>query len=164
LKGGFFIVRASDTKFMYPFSPALHRFMKTEPKFYHSLKFFNRERFYLLERFIISRTPDDHPLHEHEVIGLFYLDKENLRKDKKPFFKQDFVVKKGDVFVSYTAKQLAKRLRSQYVRPLKAFFREYGKDKRFYHDGERWQHHYDDVESLPQCLHEYARRALESVL
>ena len=76
----------------HPFSDSLCDFMDKNPLFFDSLKLANLSRFEFIPLIFISHMPYWHRLASDEVIGLWYLDKENLKKGKGPVFKQDFVV------------------------------------------------------------------------
>lgn len=75
-----------------PFSDEFWEFVKVERAFAGSLKLTNPDRFEVLRTLIVSQLPEGHPLAENQVLGITYLDKVNLQKGERPFFKQDFVV------------------------------------------------------------------------
>ena len=137
--------------------------MDQHPEFLESLKLLN-PRFYFLPQVILSSQPLGEQRAEDEVIGLLYVDQLHVQEDKKPLFKQDFIVnrgRQGQEFVSYSAFQES----GAYVRPIAEFFSTYGKDGMYYHRTgiKPWQHHYDDVADLPDVVQEAARRAIEAV-
>jgi len=126
----------------YPFSDALCSFWDKHKEAFQSLKLSNLNRFAVIPVIFTSRTPYPHEKCKDEVIGIWYLDKQ------KNIFKQDFIVNvkgKHKEFISYSANNN----NGKYVRPLKEFFEKYGANGKFYHDGKRWQHHYRNLEDLP---------------
>lgn len=138
--------RAIFPKKNYPFSDELCDFMDREQDFYGSLKISQPERFVFVPIIFTSHTPASHPLEKDEVIGMWYFDKEDAK------FKQDFIVNKNsesEIFISYTAKWVVEKFCSKYVQEIDNFFSEYGNNKSYYHDGNKWQHHYDNISDLP---------------
>ena len=136
-----------------PFSDEFWEFVKVERAFAGSLKLTNPDRFEVLRTLIVSQLPEGHPLAENQVLGITYLDKVNLQKGERPFFKQDFVVRlaKYRTFVSYTAPRIA-AAGSPFVRSMDDFEREYGDGGRFYTRSGHPKplvHHLDDVDDLP---------------
>ncbi len=143
------------------FSDQLWNFVQSQRAFSESLKLTNPNRFAVLRTLIISQLPEGHPLAENQVLGITYLDKVNLQKGERPFFKQDFVVRlaKDGTFVSYTAARLAANSASPYVRSMNDFEREYGDGGRFYTRSGHPKplvHHLDDVDDLPPDQQEEA--------
>jgi hypothetical protein len=137
----------------YPFSNELCEFMDKEPDFYNSLKIVNTNNFIFIPIIITSHTPVSHQHHNDEVIGMWYYDKNNNT------FKQDFIVNKDSAnkeFVSYTAQDIVKRHNSNHVQIINKFFDEYGESGKYYHNGSRWQHHYKNINELPQELRKTA--------
>jgi len=136
----------------YPFSDELCNFMDKEPDFYNSLKIVNTNNFIFIPIIITSHTPVNHPLYNDEIIGMWYYDKKNNGLNT---FKQDFIVNKDSAnkeFVSYTAKEIVKNYNSKYVQEIDNFFSKYGNNGKYYYNGSRWQHHYKDINKLPQEL------------
>lgn len=133
----------------YPFSDALCDFMDKNPPFYNSLKLVNSTRFVLIPFIFISRTPYWHRKARDEVIGLWYLDKINLKSGRGPVFKQDFIINintENKSFKSYAVKEYVD---NKTVFLINSFFKDYGENGVFYHDGKKWQHDYRDVNELP---------------
>lgn len=107
-----------------PLSDARHDFMDCHPEFERSLKLYNQARFVPIPFMFLTRTPDGTPHERDQVIGMLYVDKENLNAGRKPLFKQDFVVNvesEDKKFISYTDPQLQV---PPYVRPIEEFFDE----------------------------------------
>lgn len=135
-----------------PFSKELKEFMYKNKDFFNSLKLSKPDKFKYIPIVITSRTPNTHKLHNDEIIGMWYFD-----IDKK-IYKQDFIVNKEKsncVFISYTAKKIVKQLNSSFVKCIDDFFIDYGEYKKFYHNEERWQHHYKNKRELPNCIRDY---------
>ena len=133
----------------YPFSDSLCDFMDKNPSFYNSLKLANSARFEFIPLIFISNTPHWHKNASDEVIGLWYLDKINLKSGRGPVFKQDFIINvdtENKVFKSYAVK---KYVDNKTVFVIDNFFKEYGENGAFYHGGKKWQHNYRDVSELP---------------
>jgi hypothetical protein len=147
------------------FSDQLCMFMDAHPAFERSLKLVNTSRFHFLGWIITSRTPPSHARSKDQVIGVWYLDKQNHAAGRAPFFKQDFIVNIGarqDEYVSFLDKQtLSQAGGSPFVRLIDDFFIDYGEAGKYYHRGHDrpWLHHFDDVGDLPSEFHESARRA-----
>jgi len=154
----------------YPFSDQLCCFMDKHTDFFNSLKIEKNDRFKYLQPLAVIYLPENHQLYGDEILGFFYFDNSkcecNFHKGRCQF-KQDFVVNLGTrhvEFISYTHTDSP----SQYVRPTKEFFEKYGNGCQFFHNGFEWQHHYKNVEDLPdfidhnsgQCLRQNARKAL----
>lgn len=138
--------RDSFPKEKYPFSDELCNFMDSNPDFYNSLKISRPERFVFIPIIFTSHTPSEHCLTKDEVIGMWYYDQ------KKTKFKQDFIInknKENKEFISYTAITEAKKYKSKYVQVINDFFEKYGKNGTYYHNGNKWQHHYRDIDDLP---------------
>jgi hypothetical protein len=137
-----------------PFSPELQAFLDAHPEVFNSLKLANPTRFAVLTMAIISRLPDGHALSANRVIGITYLDIENLRKGTWPFFKQDFLVwvAADGTFVSYAAANVVSAAASPHVQPIAEFERVYGDGGRFYTrpaPARPLVHHLNDVSDLP---------------
>ncbi|MBI2887516.1 MAG: hypothetical protein HYY02_09935 [Chloroflexi bacterium] len=142
-------------KDQYPFSDELCYWMESHPEFYRSLKLSNPGRFVFIPYMIISHLPDGHPRSNDQVLGMFYLDKGNLKKGKGALFKQDFVVNvqsQGKEFVSYTRTKPC----GKFVQPINNFFQTYGSGGRYYHKGNAWPHDFADVDELPPELRDIA--------
>jgi len=140
--------REKFPKDKYPFSDELCNFMDQHPEFFQSLKLAKPNRFVFIPIIFTSHLPVGHPKSADEVIGVWYLDKKSLKENSKPLFKQDFIVnigKSNHEFISYSAVNKD----GKYVRPIKEFFKNYGENGKFYHDGRRWQHWYNDTSDLP---------------
>jgi hypothetical protein len=167
----------------YPLSDQLCAFMDVHPEFHESLKLHNTKRFHFLRCILSSGLPSGEHHADDEVIGLWYLDKQNLLRlsgdraraisERRPFFKQDFIVNVGSreaEYVSYTAEsifeQIQKKIQTPYIRLIDDFFLQYGKGGAYYHNGLRWQHEYPDVEDLPaeKGLRDLARQARDHCL
>lgn len=136
----------------YPFSDSLCNFMDKNPSFYNSLKLANPARFEFIPLIFISHTPHWHKKASDEVIGLWYLDKDNLKSGRRPVFKQDFIINvntENKFFKSYAVKEYVD---NKIVFLIDNFFKDYGENRAFYHDGKRWQHDYRDVNELPDEL------------
>jgi hypothetical protein len=131
-------------------------FMQAHAEFRDSLKLANPVRFALINPVILSRLPDGHALSDHHAIGIYYLDKENLRNGVLPYFKQDFIVRRADgTLVSYTAPGLAKIAGSPHVKPIADFEAPYGDGGKYYTrpgHPKPLVHHHDDVSDLPPEL------------
>ena len=152
----------------FPFSDELCTFVGANPAFAESLKLANPWSFSFFGYIDCSHTPETHPRHEDEVLGMWYLNKEYVCDREQPQFKQDFVVnvgKKNENFVSYTAKHITQRLNGPLVKPINDFFEtDYGDDGKYYHNGSRWQHHYYHVDDLPEPVRELGKTMLERLL
>lgn len=134
----------------FPFSDGLLEFMDRDQSFFKSLKLANEKDFKFLSLLFTSHTPPNHPCTEDEVIGLWYGDLQNIRSNSKPLFKQDFIVNiknRDREFISYTIKKFVNNLS---VKIIDDFFRDYGSDGEYYHNGLQWQHHYDTINDLPE--------------
>jgi len=135
----------------YPLSDELCTFIDSNPKAREALKFSNTKRFIAIPLIFTSNTPKTHPKHKDEVIGLWSIDKSGefcSRHKTVCSLKQDFIVnieKKNQDYVVYTADRKFKKL----VRPIKEFFKVYGQDGKFYHNGKEWNHHYAKIDDLP---------------
>jgi hypothetical protein len=131
-------------------SEELLDWIESNPSFRKSLKLNNPNRFIKLPFLITSHTPRAHKLHKDEIIGIWYLDKNNYQNNQEPLFKQDFIVnklKQNKEFVSFAANSFAN---GDYVEPIDNFFKIYGSGGKYYHkSGIRWEHHYDSVADLP---------------
>lgn len=143
--------RENFPKSKFPFSDALCKFMDDHPEFLNSLKLSNLNQFEFIPLIFISHTPSIHAKHKDEVIGMWYLDKSGQRckfHNRICLFKQDFVAnvnKQDKEYVSYSTSNN----NGKYVRSIAEFFSIYGANGKFYHDGREWQHHYVDVNALP---------------
>ncbi|MBI5151356.1 MAG: hypothetical protein HZA34_02150 [Candidatus Pacebacteria bacterium] len=136
----------------YPFSDEICFFMDNHPEFLTSLKLSNDNRFLYIPLIFISSTPSTHPLFNDQVIGMWYIDKTNVRANHLPFFKQDFVVNKNSnhmEFITFTTAKIVSRLNSPYVKLINDFFSDYGNNGQYYHNGNRWDHHYNSMNDLP---------------
>lgn len=136
----------------YPFSDEICLFMDNHPEFLVSLKLSNINRFLYIPLIFTSSTPSNHPLFNDQVIGMWYIDKTNVRANHPPFFKQDFVINKDSnnvEFTAFTSNAIIRRINSPYVRLINDFFRDYGNNGQYYHNGNRWDHHYNSVNDLP---------------
>lgn len=124
--------------------------MDKSPFFYNSLKLANTARFEFIPLIFITHTPYWHRMASDEIIGLWYLDKINLKTGRGPIFKQDFIVNiktENTIFKSYAVK---KYVDNKTVFLMEDFFnKDYGENGKFYHDGKKWQHNYRDVNELP---------------
>ena len=135
----------------YPFSDALCSFWDYHPEAFLSLKLNNTKRFELLPVIFTSHTPFPHRQCNDQVIGLWYLDfSGTVCKIHKRicWFKQDFIVNINEQhkeFVSYSANNK----NGKFVKTITDFFNSYSQNGKFYHDGKNWQHHYSNVEDLP---------------
>jgi hypothetical protein len=135
----------------YPLSDELCAFIDAHPKAREALKFNNTKRFMPIPLIFTSGLPTTHPRHADEIIGIWYIDKNDKlcpRHNKVCRFKQDFIVniEKGNQdFVVYSAG----KQHQKYVRPMKEFFSAYGQNGSYYHDGKQWNHHYATITDLP---------------
>lgn len=126
--------------------------MDEHPEFLKSLKLSNSKRFDFIPLIFTSHTIPSHEKNADEVIGLWFLDKEKAfckRHKTVCLFKQDFIVntkKENKEFISYSSDND----KGIYIKPIKDFFVLYGNNEKFYHDGKCWQHHYQNVENLPE--------------
>ncbi len=131
----------------YPFSPELCSFMDSNPAFFESLKLSKPERFILLPLIFTSYPP----YNEDEVIGIWYLDKKmSLCTEHNTIclYKQDFIVNvnfKNQKFISYSTNNKG----NDCVKSINEFFSQYGRNGKFYHNNLVWEHHYKDIEDLP---------------
>lgn len=148
-------IRKEYPEIYYPFSDELCSFMQSERIFYDSLKLAHPERFEFLPIIFTSHLPHWHKKSTDEIIGLWYLDKQNLKEGEKPIFKQDFIVNKessGKEFHAYVDKITAKKMKCKFTHEIDDFYKEYGDNKKFYHrehPSKPWMHHYDDINDLP---------------
>lgn len=133
----------------YRFSDELCAYMDRNPDFLKSMKVNKPKRFVCFPMIITSSSPK-HP--EDQVIGIWYLDKQNYKDNKKPLFKQDFVVNKSKQNREFTSYAVEMFVNNNDVLPLNQFFSDYGDGGKFYHKGKAWEHNYDDVENLPDEL------------
>lgn len=140
--------------------------MDRNTDFYLSLKLSNSDRFAFLKPIFTSHTPAGHAKSMDEVIGFWYADIKNITTQKGAQFKQDFIVnlKNEDrQFISYASKKF---INNDDVLLINLFFREYGENGNFYHNGQLWQHHYNSIEDLPDepGLREAAQKILCSLI
>lgn len=140
----------------YPFSNGLRKFMYKSTGFFNSLKLSNRKRFEFIPLILTSSTPNTHNKSDDQVIGMWYVDKNNLNNDSQPIFKQDFIINLNsddEKFVSYTSNCVIedKNLSNDpSVKKIEKFFSIYGNEGKYYHkDNEKWEHHYSSIEDLP---------------
>jgi len=136
----------------FPFSDEICLFMDNHPEFKNSLKIVNPNRFKYISLIFTSHTPPTHPFSNDQVIGMWYIDAINFRLSRFPLFKQDFIVNKDSnniEFISYTTRPIVRRANSPFVQPIQDFFRIYGQNGLFYHNNQRWAHHYDNITDLP---------------
>lgn len=148
----------------YPISDAICSFWDAHPDVYNSLKLSNANKFEFLKTIFTSHTPPSHHRSNDQVIGFWYLDFSGVLcqfHKRICWFKQDFIVnlnEKHKEFVSYSAKIE----NGKYIRPISEFFNLYGSSGKFYHDGKEWQHHYFNIEGLPDepNLKKLAQQAL----
>jgi hypothetical protein len=135
-------------------------YLRTHPPFHISLKASNPGRFDQFLRKILSSPPDG-PRSDDVVIGVFYLDKEQVRKGQPPFFKQDFIVRHPDgTYAHYTAAHVVAAAASPDVRPIIEFEKKYPEYTRP-NDLERpLPHHLAEVSHLPPELQEEGARLL----
>lgn len=85
-----------------------------------------------------------------QVIGVFY--KDTTPKYSKHLgaianFKQDFIVRNGNIFTAYISKNLVKN--SPNVKNISEFFRVYGEENKYYYKGKLWNHEYANSSDLP---------------
>jgi len=140
-----------------PFSAQLEEYIKKNPNFKKSLKLYNQSRFEVFQRIFLSYPPI---FPNDEVIGLLYCDKENVKKNKKPFFKQDYIVNHGNgIFTSYT--NISPQAKD--VKHIKDFFNKYGRSKYYGTDKGKGDHHYDDVSDLHPAFQKEAQGILNKV-
>ena len=152
-----------------PIGEPLLRFLDRHEDFRVSLKLNNSADFLLLPVILTSQLPDQESRSGHQVLGLWYLDKQHhcfrLKKPtaKKPLFKQDFIVALGDeTFVSYAIRRYVSRPR---VLLIDEFFATYGANGPYLRpeslDDKPWAPHYDNLEDLPIELRALGAAALE---
>jgi len=143
--------RAKYPKNEYPFSDGICSFWDSHSEAFNALKLNNPKKFDFLGVIFLSHTPSSHPKSSDEVIGIWYLDYSgsSCKFHKRIcWFKQDFIVnikKQDKEFVTYSANYEE----GKYVKPINDFFRLYGDDGKFFHNGKEWQHHYFNVLDLP---------------
>lgn len=140
-----------------PFSNSLDEYIRKNPQFRNSMKLYNPKRFIPLGTIFLSRSPD-HPT--DEVIGILYCDIDNVKKNRHPFFKQDFVINHGNKnFTSYTSI----KTQSKNIKHINDFFAKYGNRKYYGTDKGRGGHHYNDVLNLHPLLQSEAYEILKKV-
>jgi hypothetical protein len=148
----------------YQLSDSLLDWIEKNKDFCNSLKLRHPRRFRKIPYLITSHTPPSHLFHRDEIIGLWYLDIKNYLEQKKPFFKQDFVVNKNgnsQLFTSFAQRGFSG---GDYVEPVDIFFEKYGNNGKYYHKGKRWEHHYDDITDLPNnTLQELANKIIREL-
>ncbi|MGH7141858.1 MAG: hypothetical protein ACREF5_00030 [Candidatus Saccharimonadales bacterium] len=148
----------------YQLSDQLLDWIEKNKDFRNSLKLRHPRRFRKIPYLITSHAPSTHPLHEDQIIGLWYVDLVNVVKKQQPYFKQDFIVnKKGksEVFISFAQNNF---VGGNYVESINSFFKKYGSNATYYHRGKKWEHHYGDIQDLPNTkLQELARKIIADV-
>lgn len=152
----------------YPLSDELCLFMDNHPEFRNALKLSNTNRFLYIPFIFTSHPPINHPLTNDQVIGMWYIDIYNVNANRNPIFKQDFIVNVESThteFITYTTRPVVRHANSLYVRLIQDFYREYGANGQYYHNGNRWAHHYNTVNDLPDepRLRSMARQLLGSI-
>ena len=149
-------IRTKYPKTYYPLSDELCSFMDNNNNFTSSLKLSNTSKFEFIPIIFTSHLPHWHKLAVDEVIGMWYLDKENLKKGEFPLFKQDFIVNKnsdGKIFNSYVDKKTYDKNKNHHVLTIDNFFIDYGEwdiatcTGRFYvrENSKPWMHHYNEL-------------------
>ena len=77
------------------------------------------------------------------------MDKDKFRKGNTPLFKQDFIVNVGMQYKTWHSYSIEEYVDNDTVFLIDDFFKNYGKNGSFYHDGKKWEHHYNTVNDLP---------------
>lgn len=136
----------------YPFSDDLYKFMENHPEAEAALKLSSPKRFITVPLIFTSGLPQGHAKSADQVIGVWYYDKAKATcrfHNRVCNFKQDFIVNVGTLgkeYVVYTASKKS----PPYSQPISIFFKEYGSNGKFYHDGNKeWNHHYESSKDLP---------------
>ena len=132
----------------YPSSNELWSFIESHPEFLLSLKIFNLQKFEFIPLIFVLTLPPEHPRFGDEILGFWYVDKENLINNQMPIFKQDYVVNKnkgGKEFISYSRDVYD----GEFVKPLREFFSIYGVAGKYFHDNLKPDHHYKKISDLP---------------
>lgn len=141
-----------------PFSSSLIVYINNHPEFRISLKLYNLTRFKVLHTIFLSYPPSLPT--EDEVVGIYYCDVNNVKKNKYPYFKQDFVVNHNNQsFTSYTAI----KSQSKDVKHITEFFTNIGQGKYYGTANGKGDHHYNDVNDLHPDLKEEAKLILQSI-
>lgn len=129
-----------------PFSQELVDWCKSHLEFLAALKNIYPEKFISPAMIVTS-----YPSSGDEMIGIYTYHHEM----KKPIFKQDFIINKGNLnqeFILYTRNPSGS---SKYVKDIKEFFAQYGKY------GYDQSTHHLSLEQLPIQLQERARAAIK---
>lgn len=136
----------------YPFSSEMCLFIDNHPEFLRALKLSNTNRFQYIPLIFTSSTPNTHPLTKDQVIGMWYIDKNNYYAGRHPFFKQDFIINKNSLQIEYivfASRAIMRRESSPYIKSIDDFFQDYGQGGQYYHNENRWDHYYNTVNDLP---------------
>lgn len=140
-----------------PFSTGLTEYISKNPNFKISLKLYNPSRFEVFQRIFLSYPPD---FPNDEVIGLIYCDKEIVKKNKKPFFKQDYIVNhRNGTFTSYTS--ISSQTKD--VKHINDFFNKYGRGKYYGTDKGKGDHYYDNISDLHPIFQTEAQEILDKI-
>ena len=136
----------------YPFSDDLYEFMENHPEAEAALKLSSPKRFVTIPLIFTPSLPQGHAKSADQVIGVWYYDKAKATcrfHNRVCNFKQDFIVNVGTLGKEYVVYTASKKT-PPYSQPISEFFKVYGSNGKFYHDGNKeWNHHYENANDLP---------------